>query len=95
MIVNLDNHTWIHQGNINKVKKLIMEVEEFQRIRIEALEKENKQLSEQIKLQNEINYTLLQENRSIVTDLETDINELVEVIKGLDPTNPILQHLKS
>jgi len=95
MMVDFNKHTWVHQGNINKVKKLIMEVEKFQRIRIEALEKENKQLSEQIKLQNEINYTLLQENRSIVTDLETDINELVEVIKGLDPTNPILQHLKS
>ena len=94
-MVDFNKHTWVHQGNINKVKKLIMEVEKFQRIRIEALEKENKQLSEQIKLQNEINYTLLQENRSIVTDLETDINELVEVIKGLDPTNPILQHLKS
>ena len=39
MILNLDNHTWVHQGNINKVKKLIMEVEEFQRIRIEAMEK--------------------------------------------------------
>jgi hypothetical protein len=39
MIVDFNKHTWVHQGNINKVKKLIMEVEEFQRIRIEAMEK--------------------------------------------------------
>ena len=88
MIVNLDNHPWVHQGNINKVKKLIMEVEEFQRIRIEALEKQNKELKAELKLENEI-------KRSIVTDLEMDIDELVSVIKGLDPTNPILQNLKS
>jgi hypothetical protein len=88
MMVNLDNHTWVHQGNINKVKKLIMEVEEFQRIRIEALEKQNKELKAELKLENEI-------KRSIVTDLEMDIDELISVIKGLDPTNPILQHLKS
>ena len=39
MIVDFNKHTWVHQGNINKVKKLIMDVEEFQRIRIEAMEK--------------------------------------------------------
>ena len=87
-MVDFNNHPWVHQGNINKVKKLIMEVEEFQRIRIEALEKQNKELKAELKLENEI-------KRSIVTDLEMDIDELVSVIKGLDPTNPILQHLKS
>jgi hypothetical protein len=45
-MVNLDNHPWVHQGNINKVKKLIMEVEEFQRIRINALEKKIKMFYE-------------------------------------------------
>ena len=117
--MDFNNHPWVHQGNINKVKKLIMEVEEFQRIRIEALEKQvvvlenvNKELLEtknnyiqlgkdiikqlehqienleaELKLENE-------NKRSIVTDLELDIDELVNVIKGLDPTNPILQHLK-
>ena len=88
MIVDFNKHPWVHQGNINKVKKLIMEVEEFQRIRIEALEKQNKELKAELKLENEI-------KRSIVTDLEMDIDELVSVIKGLDPTNPILQNLKS
>ena len=93
--MDFNNHPWVHQGNINKVKKIIMEVEEFQRIRIEALEKQvvvlenvNKELKAELKLENEI-------KRSIVTDLEIDIDELVSVIKGLDPTNPILQHLKS
>ena len=94
-MVDFNKHTWVHKGNINKVKKLIMDVEEFQRIRIEALEKQvvvlenvNKELKAELKLENEI-------KRSIVTDLEMDIDELVSVIKGLDPTNPILQHLKS
>ena len=87
-MVDFNKHTWVHQGNINKVKKLIMEVEEFQRIRIEAMEKKIEELKAELKLENEI-------KRSIVTDLEMDIDELVSVIKGLDPTNPILQHLKS
>ena len=94
-MVDFNKHTWVHKGNINKVKKLIMDVEEFQRIRIEALEKQvvvlenvNKELKAELKLENEI-------KRSIVTDLEMDIDELVSVIKGLDPNNPILQHLKS
>ena len=87
-MVDFNKHTWVHQGNINKVKKIIMEVEEFQRIRIEAMEKKIEELKAELKLENEI-------KRSIVTDLEMDIDELVSVIKGLDPTNPILQHLKS
>ena len=49
MIVDFNKHTWVHQGNINKVKKLIMEVEEFQRIRIEALEKRIKELEDKLK----------------------------------------------
>ena len=43
-MVDFNKHTWVHQGNINKVKKLIMEVEEFQRIRIEAMEKRVREL---------------------------------------------------
>ena len=115
MIVDFNKHTWVHQGNINKVKKLIMEVEEFQRIRIEALENKVKENNELLETKNnyiqlgkdiikqlehqienlEAELKLENENkRSIVTDLELDIDELVNVIKGLDPTNPILQHLK-
>ena len=87
-MVDFNNHPWVHQGNINKVKKLIMEVEEFYREKIQELENKIKELKAELKLENEI-------KRSIVTDLEMDIDELVNVIKGLDPTNPILQHLKS
>jgi len=87
MIVDFNKHTWVHQGNINKVKKLIMDVEEFYREKIQELENKNKELKAELKLENE-------NKRSIVTDLELDIDELVNVIKGLDPTNPILQHLK-
>tara|TARA_R100000231_G_scaffold100692_1_gene74998 strand:- start:1570 stop:1833 length:264 start_codon:yes stop_codon:yes gene_type:complete len=87
-MVDFNNHPWVHQGNINKVKKIIMEVEEFYREKIQELENKIKELKAELKLENEI-------KRSIVTDLEMDIDELVEVIKGLDPNNPILQHLKS
>ena len=86
--MDFNNHPWVHQGNINKVKKIIMEVEEFYREKIQELENKIKELKAELKLENEI-------KRSIVTDLEMDIDELVEVIKGLDPNNPILQHLKS
>ena len=86
--MDFNNHPWVHQGNINKVKKLIMEVEEFYREKIQELENKIKELKAELKLENEI-------KRSIVTDLEMDIDELVNVIKGLDPNNPILQHLKS
>ena len=87
-MVDFNNHPWVHQGNINKVKKIIMEVEEFYREKIQELENKIKELKAELKLENEI-------KRSIVTDLEMDIDELVNVIKGLAPTNPILQHLKS
>ena len=53
MILNLDNHTWVHQGNINKVKKLIMEVEEFQRTRIKAMENKIKELEDTLTLDRE------------------------------------------
>ena len=71
MIVNLDNHPWVHQGNINKVKKLIMEVEEFQRIRIEALEKRNKELEDTLTLDRE-------RYRSIITELEVELDKFRE-----------------
>ena len=71
MILNLDNHTWVHQGNINKVKKLIMEVEEFQRIRIEAMEKKIEVLELTIDLDRE-------RYRSIITELEVELDKFRE-----------------
>jgi len=47
MIVNFNEHPWVHQGNINKVNKLIMSVEDYQLARIEALEKRVKELEEE------------------------------------------------
>jgi len=99
--MDFNNHPWVHQGNINKVKKIIMEVEEFQRIRIEALEKQvvvlenvNKELKAELKLENENKRSHVVGLQLQIEDLQEDNNNLVEVIKGLDPTNPILQHLK-
>lgn len=144
MIVDFNKHPWVHQGNINKVKKLIMDVEEFYKKKIEALERKNKELNAELKLEDQKreslewhsklesdelletknNYIQLQKDiikqlehqteklgaelelenenkRSHVVglqlqieELQEDNNNLVEVIKGLDPTNPILQHLK-
>ena len=70
-MVDFNNHPWVHQGNINKVKKLIMEVEEFQRIRIEALEKKNKELEDTLTLERE-------KYRGIVTELEVELDKFKE-----------------
>ena len=70
-MVDFNKHTWVHQGNINKVKKLIMEVEEFQRIRIEALEKRNKELEDTLTLERE-------RYRGIVTELEVELDKFKE-----------------
>ena len=51
-----------------------------------ALQNKVIELDTELKLENE-------NKRRIVTDLQMDIDELVNVIKGLDPTNPILQYL--
>jgi len=71
MIVNLDNHPWVHQGNINKVKKLIMEVEKFQRIRIEAMENKIKELEDTLTLDRE-------RYRGIITELEVELDKFRE-----------------
>ena len=71
MIVDVNKHTWVHQGNINKVKKLIMDVEEFQRIRIEAMEKKIKDLETTIDLDRE-------RYRGIVTELEVELDKFKE-----------------
>ena len=68
MIVDFNKHTWVHQGNINKVKKLIMEVEEFQKIRIEAMEKRIKDLETTIDLDRE-------RYKGIVTELEVELDK--------------------
>jgi hypothetical protein len=69
--VDFNKHTWVHQGNINKVKKLIMDVEEFQRIRIEAMEKKIKDLELTIDLDREM-------YRSIITNLEVELDKFKE-----------------
>jgi hypothetical protein len=71
MILDFNKHTWVHQGNINKVKKLIMEVEEFQRIRIEAMEKKIEVLELTIDLDRE-------RYRSIITELEVELDKFRE-----------------
>tara|TARA_R100000655_G_scaffold103298_1_gene149662 strand:+ start:1918 stop:2139 length:222 start_codon:yes stop_codon:yes gene_type:complete len=71
MIVDFNKHTWVHQGNINKVNKLIMDVEEFQRIRIEAMEKKIKDLELTIDLDRE-------RYRGIITELEVELDKFKE-----------------
>ena len=71
MIVDFNKHTWVHQGNINKVKKLIMEVEEFQRTRIKAMENKIKELEDTLTLDRE-------RYRSIITELEVELDKFRE-----------------
>jgi|TARA_R100000479_G_scaffold34301_1_gene14782 hypothetical protein len=71
MIVDFNKHTWVHKGNINKVKKLIMDVEEFQRIRIEAMENKIKELKDTLTLDRE-------RYRGIITELEVELDKFRE-----------------
>ena len=52
-----------------------------------------KELEAEVKLENE-NKRSQHVNLCLqIEDLEKDCKELADVIRGLDPTNPILQHL--
>ena len=68
MIVDFNKHTWVHQGNINKVKKLIMDVEEFYREKIQELQNKNKELEDTLTLERE-------RYRGIVTELEVELDK--------------------
>ena len=71
MIVDFNKHTWVHQGNINKVKKLIMDVEEFYREKIQELQNKNKELEDTLTLERE-------RYRGIVTELEVELDKFKE-----------------
>ena len=78
MIVNFDKHPWVHQGNINKVKKLIMSSEEFNLARIETLEKEMKRLKDLIKEKEDTLALERQRNREMVTEMEVELDKFRE-----------------
>ena len=71
MIVDFNKHTWVHQGNINKVKQLIMDVEEFYREKIQELQNKNKELEDTLTLDRE-------RYRSIITELEVELDKFRE-----------------
>ena len=71
MIVDFNKHTWVHQGNINKVKKLIMDVEEFYREKIQELQNKNKELEDTLTLERE-------RYRGIITELEVELDKFKE-----------------
>ena len=52
-----------------------------------------KELEAEVKLENENKRSHVVGLQLQIEDLQEDNNKLVEVIKGLDPTNPILQNL--
>lgn len=70
-----------------------MSTQEFLSVRVEALENKIKELEAELKLENENKRSHVVGLQLQIEDLQEDNNKLVEVIKGLDPTNPILQHL--
>ena len=59
-----------------------------------ALQNKVIELDTELKLENENKRNHVVGLQLQIEDLQEDNNKLVEVIKGLDPTNPILQHLQ-
>ena len=70
-----------------------MSTQEFLLARVEALQNKVIELEAELKLENENKRSHVVGLQLQIEDLQEDNNKLVEVIKGLDPTNPILQHL--
>ena len=58
-----------------------------------ALQNKVIELEAELKLENENKRSHVVGLQLQIDDLQEDNNKLVEVIKGLDPTNPILQKL--
>ena len=58
-----------------------------------ALQNKVIELEAELKLENENKRNHVVGLELQIEDLQEDFNMLVEVIKGLDPTNPILQNL--
>ncbi len=58
-----------------------------------ALQSKVIELDTELKLENENKRSHVVGLQLQIENLLEDNNKLVEVIKGLDPTNPILQHL--
>tara|TARA_R100000278_G_scaffold122689_1_gene109534 strand:+ start:3287 stop:3505 length:219 start_codon:yes stop_codon:yes gene_type:complete len=70
-----------------------MSTQEFLSAQVQALQKRVKELEAELKLENE-NKRSQHVNLCLqIEDLEKDCKELADVIRGLDPTNPILQNL--
>lgn len=70
-----------------------MSTQEFLLARVEALENKVKELEAELKLENENKRSHVVGLQLQIEDLQEDNNKLAEIIKGLDPTNPILQNL--
>tara|TARA_R100000742_G_C4267460_1_gene85656 strand:+ start:995 stop:1213 length:219 start_codon:yes stop_codon:yes gene_type:complete len=70
-----------------------MSTQEFLLARVESLQNKVKELQAELKLENENKRSHVVGLQLQIEDLQEDNNKLVEVIKGLDPTNPILQTL--
>ena len=70
-----------------------MSTKEFLLAQVEALQNKVKELEAELKLENENKRSHVVGLQLQIEDLQEDNNKLVEVIKGLDPTNPILQRL--
>ena len=70
-----------------------MSTQEFLSAQVEALQKRVKELEQEVKWAKKSELEAMNHFHTEIEDLQKDNNKLVEVIKGLDPTNPILQHL--
>jgi len=70
-----------------------MSTQEFLLARVEALENKVIELEAELKLENEEKRSQYVNLCLQIEDLEKDCKELADVIRSLDPTNPILQNL--
>jgi len=70
-----------------------MSTQEFLLARVEALQNKVKELNAELKLENENKRSHVVGLQLQIENLQEDNNKLAQVIKGLDPTNPILQNL--
>ena len=73
-----------------------MSTQEFLLAQVEVLQKRVKENHELLVTKDnymELQNDIIKQLEHQIEDLEKDNKELADVIRGLDPTNPILQHL--
>jgi|ETNmetMinimDraft_8_1059916.scaffolds.fasta_scaffold818650_1 prefoldin subunit 5 len=80
-------------ARIEALEKEIKNLNSDMNLHLSTLEAIIRDLEVELKLENEKKRSLVVGLQLQIEDLHEDAQKLTDVIKGLDPTNPILQHL--